>query len=77
MFNIIWILWALKIAGVTTLTYNTLGWITVIVFCLACVDNALKDYVAQKQLEKIVDCAKDDEKTVIMAVLMAMFKKMK
>lgn len=79
MLNIVWVLWALKIAGLTTIADNTL-WLLTIIFVsitvlLQFVKNALKEYAATKTLEKLGETVEEDKESIL-ALLILIFKKL-
>ena len=79
MLNIVWVLWALKIAGLTTIADNTL-WLLTIIFVsitvlLQFVKNASKEYATTKTLEKLGETVGEDKESIL-TLLILIFKKL-
>ena len=75
---LIWVLWALKLAGLTSISYNFLGWLTLCGIVLAVLVYFLKQKTAQRELEQVADKLKDDgDFTNLAAIVMMIYKKMK
>jgi len=80
MLNIAWFLWALKIAGLTSISYNNIGWLTLIFLVFKFLTIALKDFVFNKKAEDEINQLTEKKLTnneSIMAVLLLMYKKLK
>ena len=72
------VLWALKISGLTELSYQTLWLITIvgllIFIIIGTLKNILKDYIAKKKLDAI---EKADDDSAILTILMMIYLNMK
>lgn len=80
MLNIIWVLWALKIAGLTTISFSILGWLTIgfiiIVTIVKMLTSLVNENLATKNLEKLVKDGDLNETESILGILMLIYKKL-
>ena len=80
MIMIAWILWALKIAGLTTLSYNFLIVLTIVLLLVSTVLSKICDYLKSKQSDNILEKAGEGTKSdseSILTLLMLIYKKLK